>query len=596
MKEKLQKLYEASSGTLIIRLLASWCLTAVFVSFYADGPFTELTGYAKIGLPLTAGILILSFAVFTAIDRIFREINTDSVLLPVFFGVYSFIVALNADSWYTLFGFAALWALLWFWYSRKGYLPIKKDLPREISLFFIILASVIAVILIGTIGVLRYRTFSTPNYDFGIFCNMYHNMKHHFTPTTTCERDMYLSHFSVHISPIFYLLLPIYCIFSSGVTLQICQTLLLVSGVIPVCLLAKKFKFTFLGTALVSFLYVFSPVIASGTNYDFHENCFLAPLLLWVFYFFEAEKYLPFGICAGLTLLVKEDAAVYIFFFALFMIFDRKKIVPGLITGGGAILYFVIAVALLSRFGNGAMTGRYSNFIVADGGLAEMIKNVLVDPAYVFSQLFMSKDGSFADKVLFILQMTLPLGFLPFVTKSPSKLILLLPMVLVNLMTLYAYQYRIGYQYAFGSFVFLFYLAMLNLSELTPVNSRAIIKTAAVATAMCFIFAVMPRFSHYVSLYADGKEEYAAMESYLNSIPDDKSIVCSTFLLPHAADRDEIYEIEYHDPAKRGGADYILIDMRYNNEEMIEKYRGLGYEITDRLVVNGKKLITVMTR
>ena len=595
VKEKLQTIYSAFSGTLVIRMLASWCFTAVFTALYADGTYYQLGGYKKIGLFFTVGMLIVSFAVFTVISVLFKKIKTDCVVLPVFFGMYSFFIALNADSWYTIFGLGALWALLWFYYSAKGYFVIRTDFSKRLSVLYVAAAAVVFTVFVGAVGVLRYKTFSSPNFDFGIFCNMFHNLRTHFRPVTTCERDVYLSHFSVHVSPIYYVLYPVYCIFPSGITLQLSQTVLLASGVIPVFLICKKYRLTNFGTVLVSVVYALSPVLVSGTNYDFHENCFLVPLLLWMFYFFEKEKYIPFAVFAALTLCVKEDAAVYVAFFALYMILDRKKVLAGSITGIAAVVYFVCAVSYLTKYGTGAMTSRYSNFIVADGGIAEMIKNILADPAYVFSQLFMSKDHSYSDKILFILQMTLPLGFLPFTAKKPSRLILLLPMVLVNLMTLYTYQYQIGYQYSFGSFAFLFYMSVINLSELRSLRARFALNTAVVITAMCFVFAVMPRFSHYVNLYKSGRDNYAVMETALEAIPQDKSVVCSSFLLPHLAERDEIYEVEYHDPGKRGLSDYVILDMRYPvSREYIEKYADLGYEITYTAENNGRELIIIM--
>lgn len=594
MKEKLSDFYNTVSGTLIIRLLASWAFSAVFMSVFASTPYSDLDGYKKISLTLAVSIIIISFVLFTGINRLFRRFNTDCVLLTAFFGLYSFLVALNADSWYTLFGMGALWAVLLYFYLSVGFVFIKKDFGRRRTIMLVCAAALVFIFFVGAVGVLRYLTFSAPNYDFGIFCNMFRNMKVHFSPFTTCERDVRLSHFAIHISPVFYLLLPVYSIFPSGITLQLAQTLLLISGVVPVCLITKKYRLSNFGTVFVAFIYCLSPVLASGTNYDFHENCFLVPLLLWMFYFFEKEKYIPFGVFAGLTLLVKEDAAVYVAFFALYMIFDRKKVLAGSITAGGALLYFVIAVALLSKFGNGAMTGRYSNYIAGNGGLIEMVKTVIANPAYVLSQLFISKNHTYADKLLFILQMLAPLGFLPFTAKKPSRLLLLLPMVLINLMTLYVYQYSIGYQYAFGSFTFLFYLSIINLSEMKPLAARTVVDTAAVITAMCFIFAVIPRFSHYTSLYKSNSEEYAAMTEMLREVPTDKSVVCSTFLLPHLADRDEVYELEYHDAEKNGLPDYVVLDMRYNTQKYYDLYTGLGYIAVQKLEVNGKTLITVL--
>lgn len=47
---------------------------------------------------------------------------------------------------------------------------------------------------------------------------------------TTCERDRVLSHFAVHVSPIYYLFLPFYALFPLPVTLEVLQALLLASG------------------------------------------------------------------------------------------------------------------------------------------------------------------------------------------------------------------------------------------------------------------------------------------------------------------------------------------------------------------------------
>ena len=49
-------------------------------------------------------------------------------------------------------------------------------------------------------------------------------------PVTTCERDRVLSHFAVHVSPIYYLFLPFYALFPSPVTLEVLQALLLAFG------------------------------------------------------------------------------------------------------------------------------------------------------------------------------------------------------------------------------------------------------------------------------------------------------------------------------------------------------------------------------
>src|SRR5699024_7070503 len=92
------------------------------------------------------------------------------------------------------------------------------------------------VAFVGGFGVFRYLTYSAPNYDFGLFSQMFYYMKETFMPLTTSERGTLLSHFAIHVSPIFYLLLPGYLIFPNPMYLQIMQAVILASGVIPLYL------------------------------------------------------------------------------------------------------------------------------------------------------------------------------------------------------------------------------------------------------------------------------------------------------------------------------------------------------------------------
>ena len=81
--------------------------------------------------------------------------------------------------------------------------------------------------------VYRVLTYRAPTFDFGIFSQMFHQMRTTGLPVTTVERDGPLSHFAVHVSPIYYLLLPFYCIYPKPVTLQVLQAAVLASAVIP---------------------------------------------------------------------------------------------------------------------------------------------------------------------------------------------------------------------------------------------------------------------------------------------------------------------------------------------------------------------------
>ena len=69
----------------------------------------------------------------------------------------------------------------------------------------VIAAAAAAVFLAAVLAltVFRVLSYAAPTYDFGIFSQMFHSMRTTGLPVTTCERDRVLSHFAVHVSPIY---------------------------------------------------------------------------------------------------------------------------------------------------------------------------------------------------------------------------------------------------------------------------------------------------------------------------------------------------------------------------------------------------------
>ena len=120
--------------------------------------------------------------------------------------------------------------------------------------------------------VLRYRLNYSPAYDFGIFSQMYYYLDKCLQPLTTVERDGLLSHFAVHLSPIFYALLPFYKLVPRPETLLVLQALLVISGLIPLCLLARALKCTRPQILCFGLVYCAYPAFMGGCFYDFHDD------------------------------------------------------------------------------------------------------------------------------------------------------------------------------------------------------------------------------------------------------------------------------------------------------------------------------------
>lgn len=567
----------------VLLLLASWCFAALALKIGTVGMLggiDSLDEFARGDFRLFILLFVLSalccLIVCNAAERRGKTERTTVLLrlLCVGFGGYCAVtLPACADPcfWLVLCG---LWAvLLVYALRRRGDRPLLRS-RRKARVFIAVTVSAFIVVVGGT-GALRYLTFRTPNFDFGIFAQMFEGMRQTGLPVTTCERDRLLSHFAVHLSPVLYLLLPVYWLFPSPVTLQLSQAVILASAVAPTALLCRRYGFGPVRTALFAAVTLFHPAVTSGTYYDFHENCFLLPLLLWLFYWFEGARPLPVILCSLAVLAVKEDAAVYIAFFALFVLLDRKKYAAGAGLLALALVWFLSSLKILTVCGEGVMTNRYDNYIAVGGGLWEAVQNALRSPAYVLTQLFAENGGGHEGKLLFCLQMLVPLGFLPLTAKRPSRLLLLLPAVLVNLMTLYVYQYDIGFQYSFGSAAFLLYAALLNGADLPPGISRASIVCAAVSCGLFTLQNTLPRAAEYARYYAANRTDLSVKAAYLDSLPRETSVACSTWLVAHLSAHETLYETYYHDPAEEK-TDVVIFDASADEED-IAPYTAAGY-------------------
>lgn len=581
----------------ICRLLATWCGYTAY-QLMREGEFGKLE-YAQ-NTPVWQILLVIA------------------LLFAVYSGVASWLSSYESDSWF-LFGGATLCVAQWLLSSRQyenaflfsaavmvayGFFIIyflqknrslwKRWNPKGRTVWMAALAfALLGGSVIAAATCYRYLTFASPNFDFGLFLNMFHHMKETGLPLSTCERDVLLSHFAVHISPIYYVLLPFYMLFPSPLTLQIAQAVVLASGVVPVLLLCRHFRLSGKCTVLVTLIYSLYPALSAGCFYDIHENCFLTPLLLWLFYFFERGQYGWMYLFAFLTLMVKEDAAAYVMIFALYVLLSKKKVRHGCILLVGALVYFGLALWALQAYSDhyaalyanatpnppiaGPMINRFDNLILHSAdGLAGAVKTALVNPGYLLLQLFSTKENGW-DKLIYCVQMFLPLGFIPFCTHKPSRWLLLTP-ILMNLLTDYPYQYSINYQYHFGVAAFLFYVAVTNLPELKAVSRRNVMGFAAAACCCLYLTYALPTLLVRYREWSVNREAFVRMEAMLDTIPEEASVCSSTFLLAHLAEREEIYELKYHDNV--GDVDYVVVDTRHGvDDERMAAYLAQGYVV-----------------
>ena len=560
---------------IITSLLSSYLFAAIIFLMKNTGAGKEFISYGNEEIIFFIKCVLFFAVPITISVAFFKKKNICRYSFISALIIFSTLMVLKENNTLTYFVlFVVIMITLYCFGNKVTPSFIQKERKNKDIITVIVIVTLSVLFTMCMFSSLRYYCYSAPNYDFGIFCNMFYNMKENGTAVTTCERDKLLSHFAVHISPIFYLLLPVYYLFSTPVTLAVMQPVIIFSAVIPLYLIAKHLKIS--NNAILFFTIAFAlyAPLSTGCFYDLHENCFLVPLLMWTFYFFEKNKKIPLTISVLLVLLVKEDAFIYIAFFALYVFVSRKKYITGSLMLVFAGCYFLFASYLLTKYGTGIMSSRYAN-LADGGGLLESAKTILLNPGFAIKQVLETKEETM-DKILYLMEILCPIVFIPFMTKDFTRYILILPMF-INLLTKYPHQYDITFQYTFGISAFLFYFSLLNISEMNPKRQKGITFASLIAAFLLFTMIVTPKYTGYLFKYADGADTYTAISEALETIPEDAEVTASAYLVAHLADRDVIYEDEYHD---KPTTEYIVLDRTRSAAEGREKmYVDAGYEL-----------------
>lgn len=545
----------------------------------------QSAGEVKIWLIMTLGIWfsVTLFWVFKLRKCAYR------CAVPLSFFCFSLLTLWNGTSQRPYYYIVMAVAVIVLTFAYKEIFHDRKTPKLEgTPLYIIILVMTAAMTAIMTIGsILRMYTFNSSTFDFGLFAQMFESMATDLTQNTTMERNRLMSHFAVHFSPVYYLLLPFYMIFRRPEFLLAAQAAVCFSGVIPVLLICKRQRFDGLLTIIISGVFLCYPAFTGACFYDFHENFFLVPFILWLLYFLEKNSLAGTIIFGLLMLSVKEDAGLYVIFIALYAVFN-KKIKPscsfGLLAIG--VVGFLAVTSLINAAGEGIKVSRYDNYLYGEqDSLIDVIINVIKNPAFFFSSLLSE------EKLLFVIQMFLPLLFIPMRSRKLSDWFLIAPLVLINLATEYKYQASINFQYVFGTGALLIFLFVKNLKY-----SKKKTKTAAaafMAAAICLVGNSMLKY-RYIDRINENPDYYADAREVLAEIPRDKVIYANTYLTPFLYDckRVYMYPFDYYksEILTDDYADYYVLDSRTSNASefdlTVESIKEKGYEVeSDRSFV-----------
>lgn len=565
----IRKLKKIPLQICILNLLATYILVATVVMITGDVEFyyIEFIETVPISQMIICGVIIFTMLM---VMESFIEMKG----LPVFVAAILHCVICacirTSDVYYTVCCLS-VFGLLIFYLIQSDLLNFHVSISNKELMAFVIVEYCVIFGLTAYANVLRYKSYNSSTFDFGIFAQMYENMAKTGLMGVSCERNVISNHLLVHFSPIYYVLLPFYMLFRTPSFLVAVQPMVVLSGVFPLVLICKKHDLSNVITAALSSVFLFYPTFTAACYYDFHENLFLTPILMWLMYFIECDDNqdkckkgtIIFSVLAAM---IKEDAGLYLCCIGLYLIFYKCRKRAGAFMISFALIVFFATTSYISAFGDSTLpTQHYQNLIPpGEKGMIAALKTMVLDPGYLMTQLLS------AEKIIFLIQMLLPLMLLPFLNRKISQLFLTLPLFAVSLITTYGYQFDIDYQYSFGTGALLVFMAVDNISNIKSHKCRKYILIMMVlASILLMLNNNVSKYNYYCETYRNEQYNITLTDEVIDSIDESASVTASTFLVPRLYNHNEVYMLG-NDCVE---SDYILIDTRRRDEDaQAERY------------------------
>jgi uncharacterized membrane protein len=439
------------------------------------------------------------------------------------------------------------------------------------------------------LAVTNHHGLVTRTIDLGYYDNIFYQSLHGHP--LGCSFIKAGNHSSAHFDPILVLLSPIYALYPRAELLLGLQSFWLGAGAIPAYLLARRLLESRLAGLALAVVYVAYPALHGANMYEFHSLSLIAPLVLWLLYFFEGGNKVGYFAALAVLLLVREDVPLLLCFVGLYALLVPRAGAArlGRYTIAISVLYFAIVKAFFMQSSGILNAGKdaysfeyyYDAMIPDRNGIGGLVASIVTNP------LFAIRHALEEPKVVFLVQIFLPLAFLPFAARWGR--VMLFYGLLFCLLASRGPVFQIGFQYSAILFPVAIALVPVALrqvregrfaayAELDPARlSRALLVGCLTATLL-----VSWKFGGIVdnatfkggfarvtrSLSDDQKALYAWVDEQATSIPEGASVGTTNRLGSHVSNRMKAYFY----PSKTG-VDYLFIDESELKAPELEKHK-----------------------
>jgi uncharacterized membrane protein len=394
-------------------------------------------------------------------------------------------------------------------------------------------------------------------YDLGIYDSLLWNMLHggSFFKTPPWAGPG-RSHFGNHAEFFAYMLVPLYAIRQNGGTLLIIQSVILGSAAIPLYKLARRHIGPW-PACLLALVYLIYPALHGENLFEFHFLPLGPFLLWWAWYFLEARRNWWAALFVLFTLSCREDVSSWVAVLGAYLLFSGRRPKAGLLLAViGTTYCFVLKFWAMPYVGGGeSFTDIYKDLLPTGAkSFGSVVATLLGNPAYTAHTL------AEMSKLIFMLQILLPLALLPF--RRPIWLILAIPgFFFTVLSTRYSPLISINFQYSAHWIAFFFPGVAIALDWMSQRAASRTLAVRARRTALATMVAMsLPISYQYGAIFqqtnsyggpikyvfgvnAEGQRRHDAAERLRRHLPPLAKVTASGFTTPYLSNRPDAYNM-----------------------------------------------------
>lgn len=430
--------------------------------------------------------------------------------------------------------------------------------------------------------VLMYYSFKTYAWDLGIFTQSLWstiNLGKPFYYTIEVMVNPSLNFFGTHFSPVLFLVVPIYAVFQSPLTLLVLQSFVIGLAALPLYWIAKKKLNSKLWGLVFAAAFLLNPALQGMNSFDFHVEAFIPLFFLLAFHYFDSNKWFKGLIFSLLTISTIEFSALLTLFLGLYFLTkayfqvsktglrpQMKSIAVTTFLVISSILWLFLAFHLMYMINPLKASGLPGNWDNWGRSINDVFLNIITNPIKALGTMVNP-----IEKIYYVFVILTPVVFLPLL--APPELFLVLPWMLAALLSEYPPYYQPYFQY-YGFIAAQIFIAAVygarNLLRRDCKNPhfpwiKKKLMTMIILVSLISAFAVSPFGLPALSTRPIALTSHtSAIERALSLIPPDASVASQNDILAHLAQRKYAYVLSWPMDAE---VDFIVLDLKSSHVE-----------------------------